>query len=85
MGDDVLTIREVAAYLKVNTKTVYGLAQQHRIPGFKVGGQWRFRRADIETWIQVQTSHETTDGKQQPVTTSPAPIRKTGGRGQSRR
>lgn len=55
MGDEVLTIREVADYLKVNEKTVYGLAQKHRIPAFKVGGQWRFRREDIEAWIQAQT------------------------------
>jgi excisionase family DNA binding protein len=47
MKDEVLTIRDVAEYLKVNEKTVYGLAQQSRIPAFKVGGQWRFRRDDI--------------------------------------
>lgn len=54
MKDEVLTIREVAEYLKVNEKTVYGLAQQSRIPAFKVGGQWRFRRSDIESWIDDQ-------------------------------
>jgi excisionase family DNA binding protein len=55
MTDDVLTIREVAEYLKVTEKTVYTLAQQRRIPSFKVGGQWRFRREDIEAWIGAQT------------------------------
>ena len=54
MNRDVLTIREVASYLKVNEKTVYGLAQKHRIPGFKVGGQWRFRRADLDSWIAAR-------------------------------
>lgn len=57
MNDEVLTIREVAEYLKVNEKTVYGLAQQNRIPAFKVGGQWRFRRGDIQSWIEDQ-KHE---------------------------
>jgi len=55
MSDDVLTIREVAEYLKVTEKTVYTLAQQRRIPSFKVGGQWRFRREDIGAWIDAQT------------------------------
>lgn len=54
MSDEVLTIREVAEYLKVNEKTVYGLAQQSRLPAFKVGGQWRFRRGDIQSWIEDQ-------------------------------
>lgn len=56
MNDEVLTIREVAEYLKVNEKTVYGLAQQSRIPAFKVGGQWRFRRADLDSWIEQSTA-----------------------------
>jgi excisionase family DNA binding protein len=55
MSSDVLTIREVAEYLKVTEKTVYSLAQRRRIPAFKVGGQWRFRREDMESWIDVQT------------------------------
>jgi excisionase family DNA binding protein len=55
MGNDVLTIREMAEYLKVTEKTVYTLAQQRRIPSFKVGGQWRFRREDIGAWIDAQT------------------------------
>jgi excisionase family DNA binding protein len=55
MTDDVLTIREVAEYLKVTEKTVYTLAQQRRIPSFKVGGQWRFRREDLQAWIGSQT------------------------------
>ena len=59
MGNDILTVRDVATYLKVTEKTVYGLAQQRRIPAFKVGGQWRFRRDDIETWIGVQTEATT--------------------------
>ncbi len=55
MDSDILTIRDMATYLKVTEKTVYGLAQQRRIPSFKVGGQWRFRRDHIEAWIGVQT------------------------------
>lgn len=54
MIDDILTIREVAEYLKVTEKTAYGLAQKRLLPGFKVGGQWRFKRADIDRWIEEQ-------------------------------
>lgn len=52
MSEDILTIRDVAEYLKVTEKTVYGLAQKAKIPGFKVGGQWRFKRQDIDQWIE---------------------------------
>ena len=54
MSEDILTIRDVAEYLKVTEKTVYGLAQKGKIPGFKVGGQWRFRREDLDAWIEGQ-------------------------------
>ena len=53
--DDILTISEVASLLKVAEKTVYGLAQKGNIPGFKVGGQWRFKRTAIDSWIEAKT------------------------------
>lgn len=43
MNSDILTVREVAAYLKITEKTAYRLAAEGKIPGFKVGGAWRFR------------------------------------------
>ncbi|MEQ8228173.1 MAG: helix-turn-helix domain-containing protein [Rhodospirillales bacterium] len=51
MDDEILTIKEVAAYLKLTEKTAYRLAAEGGIPGFKVGGSWRFRRGEIEQWI----------------------------------
>lgn len=51
---DILTIREVAEYLKLNEKTTYRLTAKGEIPGFKVGGSWRFRRREIDTWIEEQ-------------------------------
>ena len=53
--DDILTLPEVAGLLKVAEKTVYGLAQKGDLPAFKVGGQWRFRRTAIDSWIEVKT------------------------------
>jgi len=52
---EVLTIKEVAAYLKVTERTIYRLAAAKKIPAFKVGGTWRFRTADIDRWIAAQS------------------------------
>lgn len=56
MDDEIMTIKEVAAYLKIKEKTAYRLASESKIPGFKVGGSWRFRQKDIENWISAQSS-----------------------------
>jgi len=40
--------------LKVAEKTVYTMAQRERLPAFKVGGQWRFKRVDLDQWIEQQ-------------------------------
>lgn len=58
MQSDIMTIDEVAEYLKLKVKTAYHLAAKGDIPGFKVGGAWRFRRRDIEAWIHQQTSKD---------------------------
>ena len=58
MTDDILTIREVADYLKVTERTLYRLAQEGKIPAFKVGGAWRFRRGDLDQWIKSQSQTE---------------------------
>ena len=52
MTDEILTLREVAAYLKLAEKTAYKLAAEDKLPGFKVGGSWRFKAKDIERWIE---------------------------------
>ena len=54
MGDEVLTIQEVAALLKMATKTVYSMAQRGELPAFKVRGQWRIRKVDFDKWIVGQ-------------------------------
>lgn len=53
-SDEILTIRDVAALLKVGEKTAYTMAQDGDLPGLKVRGQWRFRRSDIDAWISEQ-------------------------------
>jgi len=56
MSDEIMTIQEVAAYLKIKEKTAYRLVAEGKIPGFKVGGSWRFRRGEIESWIEEQSA-----------------------------
>jgi excisionase family DNA binding protein len=53
-NDEVLKLKEVAALLKVGEKTVYSMAQTGELPAFKVRGQWRFSRKDIDAWIEQQ-------------------------------
>lgn len=54
MSDEILTLPEVALLLKVAEKTVYTMAQKGELPAFKVRGQWRFKRDDIDSWIERQ-------------------------------
>lgn len=63
MPDEILTLPEVAALLKVADKTVYTMAQKAEIPAFKVRGQWRFKREDIDVWIEQQKSTHFDDPK----------------------
>ena len=51
-----MTVREVANYLNVNETTVYRLAQRRELAAFKVAGAWRFKREDIDLWIERQKS-----------------------------
>lgn len=51
---EIFTLDEVAAYLKVGKRTIYRLVAEKKIPAFKVGGAWRFTRADIDQWIREQ-------------------------------
>ncbi|KGS91822.1 DNA binding, excisionase family domain protein [Burkholderia pseudomallei MSHR7498] len=52
---EILTIKQVAEYLKVTERTIYRLAAARKIPAFKVGGTWRFRKVDIDSWIAAQS------------------------------
>ena len=56
---EILTLDDVAVYLKAGKKTVYRLAQQGEIPAFKLGGTWRFRRSELDHWIAAQIAEKT--------------------------
>lgn len=61
--DEIMTIKEVAAYLKLNEKTTYKLVADGKIPGFKAGGSWRFRREEIVEWTRQQMNASKKQGK----------------------
>jgi excisionase family DNA binding protein len=48
---DIMTLEEVAKYLKLQPQTVYKWAQEGQIPGAKLGKEWRFRRTILDEWI----------------------------------
>lgn len=58
MTAEILTLKEVAEYLKLAEKTAYRLAAEGKLPGFKAGGSWRFRKVDIEEWISQQSKKQ---------------------------
>jgi len=51
MQENLLTAEQVARYLKIDKFTVYRLVTQKKIPAFKVGNQWRFKKSLLEEWL----------------------------------
>lgn len=56
MQDEILTIEEVAGYLRVSDRTVYDWAQKGEIPAGKIGTVWRFKKAEVERWVNDRLS-----------------------------
>ena len=50
-----MTVKELAEYLKIAEKTAYRFVLEKKIPGFKVGAAWRFRKKEIDEWIEKQS------------------------------
>lgn len=78
MDDDaILTLQEVAALLKIGQKTAYTMVQRGELPAFRVRGQWRCRRVDLDAWIAKQVAgperdtHQATHGAEASDDTSP--------------
>ncbi len=69
MEDVFLTTEEVLEYLQVNLRTVYRLIHAGKIPAVRVGRQWRFRKTDIDFWLENQR----TGGVHQPAVPSVSP------------
>lgn len=75
-SDEVfLTTEEVLEYLQVNLRTVYRLIKAGKIPAVRVGRQWRFRKRDIDAWLDSQRTQTPTAA---PAAPGPVPAGKTG-------
>jgi excisionase family DNA binding protein len=73
MADEgFMTTEEVLEYLQVNLRTVYRLIKAGRIPAVRVGRQWRFRRRDIDAWLESQRSRNSRLPTASPRATTPA-------------
>jgi len=57
--DEIMTLEELAIYLKIPKSTLYKLVQEGRIPGQKLGKQWRFGKAAIDRWLDSEHSIST--------------------------
>lgn len=55
---EILTLEEVATYLKAGKRTIYRLAAEGTLPGFKLGGTWRFRRSDLDQWMVANLNNK---------------------------
>lgn len=50
--DSLMTLDEVAAYLRLSKDTIYRMVQSGKIPASKVGTQWRFRQSEVDVWLE---------------------------------
>jgi excisionase family DNA binding protein len=55
---EILTLEEVAHYLRLKPQTIYKWAQERRIPAVKLGKEWRFRRSILDRWLDEQMLSE---------------------------
>ena len=63
MDDSLITVKEVADYLKLKEQTVYLLARQNKIPSLKVGGSLRFKKSQIDAWLASSPKNTTQEGQ----------------------
>ena len=51
---EIMTVHEVAAYLRVHYSTIYRLCRNGAFPGFRLGTSWRFQRSEIDRWVKAR-------------------------------
>ncbi len=52
--EELLTLEELARYLKISKHTLYKMLEKGKIPAFKIANQWRFKKTDIDRWLEKQ-------------------------------
>lgn len=53
-NEQLMSVEQVAKYLQLNRSTIYDWAQRGKLPAIKLGQVWRFRRAELDTWLETQ-------------------------------
>ncbi len=59
--DNLLNVKQVAQYLQLKESTIYSWAQDNKIPAIKIGRTWRFRRADLDSWLERHLQEESAE------------------------
>jgi len=54
----LMTIREIADYLRLSKVTVYKMTRQGKIPALKIGKQWRYNKSEIDSWVKQKSNNE---------------------------
>ena len=57
-NSEIMTVKELSQYLKIAENTAYRFALEKKIPAFKVGSSWRFRKKEIDDWIAKQSKNK---------------------------
>ncbi len=68
MIERAMTVREVAEYFNVDQKAIYRLLSTDALDGLMAAGTWRFKRSDIDSWIDAQKQHSLNAGREPGVT-----------------
>jgi len=61
---EIMTLEETAKYLKIGKSTLYKMAREGKIPAVKIANQWRFRKEDINKWLQEIRNKELLSNKE---------------------
>jgi excisionase family DNA binding protein len=59
--EKLMTLKEVAEYLKFSKSTIYRFVQQNKMPAAKIGNQWRFCKEAIDEWVSIKTNWKSKD------------------------
>lgn len=57
----IMTVSELAKYLRLHEQTVYKMVKEGRLPAYKVGNRWRFKKETIDVWLRSQRDMNMTE------------------------
>ncbi len=63
--EKLMTLSQLAEYLQLGKSTVYKMVQKGEIPGIKIANQWRFKKSEIDKWLQAQRGKRKVSGNQE--------------------